>query len=48
MLKFNYNTMRYERVGDKRPDLLAEKIDIDMAYNDDYDDFDDYDTDEDY
>lgn len=26
MLFWNWETMRYERVGDKRPDLLAEKL----------------------
>lgn len=35
MLKFNYNTMRYERIDDKRPDLLAEKL-ADFGGYDDY------------
>ena len=26
MLKYNFETMRYEIVGDKRPDRLAEKL----------------------
>lgn len=44
MLKYNYETMRYERVGDKRPDLLADKLENDFDYGDyvDYDiDYDD-------
>ena len=41
MLKYNYETMRYERVDDKRPDLLADKLENDFDYGD-------YDTDYDY
>ena len=26
MLKYNYDTMRYERVDDEHPDRLAEKL----------------------
>lgn len=32
MLFYNFETMRYEIVGDKRPDLLAEKLDMDVDY----------------
>jgi len=38
MLYYNWDAMRYEIVGDKRPDLLAEKLE-DWGY--DYDDHDD-------
>ena len=41
MLKYNYETMRYERVDDKRPDLLADKLENDFDYGN-------YDTDYDY
>lgn len=41
MLKYNYETMRYERVDDKRPDLLADKLENDFDYGD-------YDIDYDY
>lgn len=37
MLKYNYETMRYERVDDKRPDLLADKLENDFDYDTDYD-----------
>ena len=42
MLKYNWKTMRYEVVGDTRPDLLADKLDMEsfdgFDYSDDYDD----------
>ena len=42
MLFYNYETMRYERVFDKRPDLLAEKLDMDYGCDEPTDDNDDW------
>ena len=45
MMFYNYSSGRYEIVGDKRPDLLAEKLEDwgrDYATDDDYSCDDDY------
>ena len=35
VLFYRFETMRYEIVGDKRPDLLAEKLDTESEYGSD-------------
>ena len=45
MLRYNWETMRYEVVGDKNPGLLAEKLDSQFG---DYSDYSDYSDEEDY
>lgn len=45
MLFYNWEKMRYEREGDKRPDLLAEKLE-DWGWDYGCDSSDDYSDDE--